>query len=424
MLFKCNSFLLNQYGKILKILEIPSLPYHHSINQIHEELTSEQKLRISKYIQFMLNTLYPNEEKFSNDISDIFDELKRKNNLHTYIAVSFLTDQFHVLRNHWKKNTNKNDKFTGTGKGINDLQTNQEGFEPSLGGKFIIINWNTNEIVYELDLDAPAGFFIENNILYIANNRLHYISIINLISRKEIRRIENSSFNCLHSLQRAENESILITSTGIDAIIQINFNGDTINDWYATEHGYNLTPKGEKRFVQRDFHHHHYIYPTLYQTTHINSAIILDSDYFLATLFHQGLLIKINRKNGKSEVLLSGLHCPHGIKRYKSMIKNEIEWMLCNTKQNELLFLNKDFQIIQNMILEDINWLQDATQIQNGNIILTDANHSRIIEIDQNSNDVINEFQYSNDWRIYQISDLTDFQTNFIPRNTKINSTI
>jgi hypothetical protein len=119
--------------------------------------------------------------------------------------------------------------------------------------------------------------------------------------------------------------------------------------------------------------------------------------------------------NGKSDVLLSELNCPHAIKRYQSIKQNEIVWMLCNTKQNELLFLNNDFKIIQKMILEDVNWLQDATQIQNENILIADANHSRIIEIDPFRNNVVSEFDYSNDWRIYQISDLADFQTNFIP---------
>ncbi len=55
--------------------------------------------------------------------------------------------------------------------------------------------------------------------------------------------------------------------------------------------------------------------------------------------------------------------------------------MLCNTKQNELLFLHDDFKITQKVILEDVNWLQDAAQIQNENILIADANHSRIIEI-------------------------------------------
>ncbi|CAF3529981.1 unnamed protein product [Rotaria sp. Silwood1] len=34
------------------------------------------------------------------------------------------------------------------------------------------------------------------------------------------------------------------------------------------------------------------------------------------------------------------------------------------------------------MFLEDVHWLQDASQMQNGNIIIADANNSRIIEID------------------------------------------
>ncbi|CAF3555199.1 unnamed protein product [Rotaria sp. Silwood1] len=71
------------------------------------------------------------------------------------------------------------------------------------------------------------------------------------------------------------------------------------------------------------------------------------------------------------------------------------------------------------MFLEDVHWLQDASQMQNGNIIIADANNSRIIEIDPILNTVTSEFNYSTDWRIYQISDLTDFQTSFIPTQTE-----
>ena len=442
--------LLDKYGKTLNICEIPTFPdlyesdIHSSLietnkvsidatrDQIYEQLSQlkpERRIIIRRYLKAMVDVFYneqiPFQHKFSSDMNtaDFIDDIRRNISFTSslncdspiYIAASFLTDQFHVLRKHWKKNVNKEDKCTGTGKGIDGVQANQKGFEPPLGGKFIIINWLNKEIIYMLDIDAPAGFFIEKNYLYVVNNRLHYISIIDLITRMEIKRINNSSFNCLHSIHRAENETLLLTSTGIDAIIQINSNGETINDWYATEHGYALTPKGEKRIVERHFDHHQYIYPTLYQTTHINSAIILDSDHFLATLFHQGLLVKINCKTGKSEILLSGLNCPHAIKRCKCVKQDDIVWMVCNTKQNEILFLNDNFKIIQKMILEDVNWLQDASQLLNENLIIADANHSRIIEIDPNSNTVISEFLYSTDWRIYQISDLTDFQTDFIP---------
>ena len=207
-----------------------------------------------------------------------------------YVAASFLTDQFHVLKKHWKKNIKKDDKCTGTGTGIDGLQANQKGFELELGGKFVIINWSQKEIVYMLDIDAPAGFFIEENYLYITNNRLNYISVFDLIRRIEIKRIHNPAFNCLHSLYRTENATLLVTSTGIDAILQIDSNGEILNDWYATEHGYSVTPKGEKRNVQRDFDHHQYNYPTLSQTTHINSAIILDSDYFLSNIIPSRLI--------------------------------------------------------------------------------------------------------------------------------------
>jgi hypothetical protein len=71
-----------------------------------------------------------------------------------YIAVSFLTDQFHVLKKHWKKCKQRYDKHTGTGKGIDGLQANQKGFEPELGGKFIIIHWLNKEILFLLQVQV------------------------------------------------------------------------------------------------------------------------------------------------------------------------------------------------------------------------------------------------------------------------------
>ena len=441
-----KALLLDKYDRTLNILNIPmfldlsknelnsrswekiQISLDVSSSQLYDQLSYlefRQKGMIFDYFNAM-NSLFSSEKmSFQTDTNlvDIIENIRKgillssilHNNCPTYVAVSFLTDQFHILRKHWKKYANKSDKCTGTGKSLDGIDGNREGYEPPLGGKFIIINWFNKEIVYQLDLDAPAGFFIDFNHLYIANNRLNYISIIDLKTRLEIRRINNRAFNCLHSIHLVEDQTILVTSTGIDAIIETNLQCETLNDWYATEHDYTLTPKGEQRNVSRDINHQHFIYPTLNQTTHINSAIILDEQHFLATLFHQGLLVRIDRRSGKSKILLSGLKCPHGIKRFKSVTENEIEWMLSNTKRNEILFLNNSFAIVRKMSFEDVNWLQDVSQIQNGHIIIADANNSRIIEIDPILNTVTSEFSYSSDWRIYQISDLNDFKTSFIP---------
>lgn len=440
-----GSLLLENYGKTLNIIEVPNFSTTSSdeidslSNNMHTIrldasrddmyhqlrcLKSESKNPIYAYMSAIQNVFSTESSSIESDmdLAGTIDSLKREvllsPNVHCespiFVAVSFLTDQFQVLKTHWKKHSNSKSKCTGTGTGLDGVEGNREGYEPEIGGKFIIINWLNKEIVYTINMDAPAGFFIRSHHLYVANNRLNYISIIDLNTRIEIRRIVNKNFNCLHSIHNVDNDNILVTSTGIDAIIQTNSDGAILNDWYATEHGYTLTPKGETRYVPRDFEHHRFIYPTLHQTTHINSAIALDEEYYLATLFHQGLLIKINRRSGKSKVLLSGLHCPHGIKRFKSSESHEMQWMLCNTKRNEILFLNDHFTISHKIFLEDVHWLQDATQISNGHIIVADANNSRIIEIDPTSNTAISEFNYSLDWRIYQISDLADFQTDFV----------
>jgi hypothetical protein len=49
-------------------------------------------------------------------------------------------------------------------------------------------------------------------------------------------------------------------------------------------------------------------------TTHVNAAIALKSSTVLATLFHQGELIAINRATGDVQTMLHGLKRPHAVR--------------------------------------------------------------------------------------------------------------
>lgn len=437
-----NSILLNKYNRKCVLLSIPTLSsitinysnkhvlscnpfqgddiYFQVLDQWCK-LSDHEKSAIYVYFQRLCHTFIDtdgrrphNRHKFKSMVQDIgrrTKSIKYSNSIDTddtYIAISFLTDQFSVMKSHWRKNVNSTSSFTGTAVSVNGMEGIRKGFEEPLGGKFIIINWSKKAICYLLNIDAPSGFFIHDHHLYIGNNRLNFISVIDLRTKSEMRKICNPAFNCIHSIQKVEDDTILVTSTGIDAIIQTDFTGKTVNDWYACEHGFTQTPKGQIRQIERNTDHSYYVYPTLHQTTHINS-VVMNDNFILATLFHQGALIRIDRRNGKYKTLLTGLNCPHAIRRYTKENDLELTWTLCNTKQNEVYFLDELFSIKKKMTFDDVHWLQDTAMIQNGNIIIADANNSRMFEINPFENEIISEFSYSIDWRIYQMADMREF---------------
>ncbi len=121
-------------------------------------------------------------------------------------------------------------------------------------------------------------------------------------------------------------------------------------------------------------------------------------DSILATLFHQGELVRINKYNYKVDVLLSGLSCPHGIRAYK-----QGQWSIADTKNNRVLLLDENFKIFD-VVQSNFDWVQDHCHTLKNTILVADANNSKVVEICPITKEVISQFQYSNDWRIYQVS--------------------
>lgn len=310
------------------------------------------------------------------------------------VAVSFLATEFEKLKEHWKQNVNLDKSKTGTGKGLGGVKANEKGVEMSLGGAFCIIDLNTKEIVKQISLDAPAGFVIQDNTLNILNMRLHEFYKVDLVSGEILSTITNKAFNCLHSLELTNN-GFLISSTGTDSIYELKSNGDLIFDWWATDQGFSTTPNGEQRVLDKSLEHNEYVYPTLYQTTHVNSAYPESDTTILATLFHQGQLVRINKETKEVTVLLDGLNCPHRVNKYND------GWTLSDTKNNQVLILNESFEIITK-IKSDFNWVQDSFAMDNL-LYIADSNNNRIVIYDISKDKVVDEYRFSKDWRIYQI---------------------
>ncbi|MFZ5376043.1 MAG: hypothetical protein ACOZAN_00030 [Patescibacteria group bacterium] len=256
--------------------------------------------------------------------------------------------------------------------------------------------------IKQINLSQPNGFVAGIDELVIASMATNNLTVF-CRQLRFIREISNRAFNDLHSVTKTS-RGYLVTSTGTDCIVELDAAGNTIwSLWFHQFPEYSKTPQGNSRQLDTLANHNLEDYPTVKQTTHVNSAIAIGNNgkpekYVLATLFHQGQLVRIDRETNKIEVLLEGLKCPHAIREYENC------FTLCDSKNNRVLILNKDFSI-RKIISGDYSWVQDAFINKEGSIlVIADSNNHRIVYRDLNTEEE-SAIAYSNEWRIFQIEE-------------------
>ena len=307
------------------------------------------------------------------------------------ILATFITDRFSVLKNFWKraKTNRKKAKFYGTDKSEN----------LDLGGLILIIDWKNKKIIKKRNIKTPAGFDFEDDKIYVntSGNSISQLSENLTIEKKIILPFLND----LHSLNVTKSGTLLVTSTGLDAIIEVDKKGKELFSWFAMDRGYYRDPKGRRREINKRINHRYKKYPTLRQTTHLNSAIYVGkTKYFSETiycsLFHQGEIIAIDKENGNFKVVLRNLNHPHSIYKIEKII------VLSDTENNKIILTDLNFKSPKRIKLKGFNWIQDTSLLKSGNFLICDANNNRIVEFDLETNKVISKFNFNKEWRIYQ----------------------
>src|SRR5581483_2427197 len=97
-------------------------------------------------------------------------------------------------------------------------------------------------------------------------------------------------------------------------LFEFNRQGEILWTWWATDHGFERTPAGRRRQIEKAADHRTLKYGTLSQTSHVNSAAELPDGRVLATLLHQGTVIAMDRASGEWQTVLSGLDHPDAVR--------------------------------------------------------------------------------------------------------------
>jgi hypothetical protein len=275
-------------------------------------------------------------------------------------------------------------------------------------GAFVVYDWEQRQIIWEADwghyLGNPAGVCFADGRLYVSDFEASNIFEVGLEPEpgKLLKRISHPYFNDLHSLERTK-RGLLSASCGTDLVIEVDLEGKLLWEWWAAEHGHTVTPSGEPRASGRGGEHRDKYYHTKFQATHVNCATVRDPEeerYVLALLFHQGVLLQIDRSlpadQQKGEIILEGLARPHALEKIPG------GWLLANTLAKELILLDDDLKR-KDAIEYDGGWIQDCTRLPNGNVVLNDVDNHVLVEFSGPAWKVVNRTEYPASWRMGEL---------------------
>lgn len=306
------------------------------------------------------------------------------------IICTFISDNFSILKNYWLKEAEKKigSAFYGTEK-VHDA---------GRGGLIIILDWNTKKIITKKKILAPRNLVISDKKIYLPKGNQEVLVLSDDL-RKKLYKFSNPHFNSLHWITKTP-KGFLFASSGIDLILETDKKGKTLWEWWAIDHGFNRDPKGRIRKLIKEKDYKRIKFGTLRQTTHLNSLLeVGKTKYFKKTiycsLFHQGKIIAIDKSSGDFRIVFEGLKHPHSIRRSKTGL------IFSDTENGRIITTDKDFNKKEEYFISDANWIQDASFLPNGNIIISDSNNNRILEFSPNENKVLDSFNYSKEWKIF-----------------------
>ena len=267
-----------------------------------------------------------------------------------------------------------------------------------LGGLLCLIE-DMGSTQKTLELKMAAGMVTSDNGVFVTSfSGVHEVDTNLGIVRHNI--VSSPLFNALHSISRTQ-RGYLVASTGLDLLLEFNRSGEILWSWWATDHGFELTSDGQPRVLDKLADHRSIQYGTRAQTTHINSAAELPDGRFLASLFHQGMVIAIDRETGEWQPVLEGLDHPHAVR-----VLDARHFTVADTVRGRALLvtINKLGAQVEADIDTGTNWLQDCRYDSDRNCwILVDGKNSRVVlRHGRSGNKKLAEFNFDPEWRLYE----------------------
>jgi len=281
------------------------------------------------------------------------------------------------------------------------------GVRRSFGGRVVLLDWLRGEVLADRAIAGVSGLATQDRTVMACSWIDQCVYVLN--GSYEISTITHPWFNYIHSVDLTPQRTFLLASAGSDLIVEISSDGDLVWDWFGPEHGYDKSPEGTPVFFDREADYRAMRRSTAEQAMHVTSAILLSNNTVLATLFHQGALVSIDRETGEARVVLDGLARPHGVHR------REGGFIVSDTLGHRILLL-KGLQVCSEIPFGS-QWLQDTIISSVGTYLTLENVHidqlpeaglmNRLTEIDERGRRV-RQMDVGADFRLFTVREINE----------------
>lgn len=255
----------------------------------------------------------------------------------------------------------------------------------SLGGRLVLIDWDAAEVIADKPLVGASGLATTGRTVVACSWIEQCVYLLGADASTAT--ITHPWLNYIHSVDVTHRGTLLVASSGTDLIVELDPAGEVEWEWIGPEHGYDTAPDGKCVSIDRQIDHRPLRKRTSDQAMHITAAVLASPESVLATLFHQGTLVSIDRETRRARNLLAGLVHPHGIHKF------ERGFILSDTLGHRILVLDEQLKISQE-IRWGSEWLQDAIGLRSGGYLTLENVHidqlpqraltNRITQLDRN----------------------------------------
>ena len=277
-------------------------------------------------------------------------------------------------------------------------------------GALVLLDWKEKKVCSRLELPMPQGFCLMGTELIVTLRGTHELLFLNTEGKSHFSRPNLSNLHTIHPSQRG----VLVTSSGTDTIFELDAQKEIVWSWSGFEHGFDTLKDGTPYRFNVDMDHREYVSIAADHPAHINSAIELDKNTVLATCFHQGILIQIDKRSGEWRILLDGLRYPHAIQKRKN------GFMVCDSLAGRILLLDNSFHIVS-IYNEGLQWVQEAKELptdhiialSNRNIAQKDVNDTNKIVIFDPDTRTCDQLDWDIQEHLFDIAPLSEVQAQY-----------
>jgi hypothetical protein len=221
----------------------------------------------------------------------------------------------------------------------------------SFGGRLVLLDWEDGRAIADLPLVGASGLDIRDGLVHACSWIDQSVHVLR--GREEVAKLTHRWFNYLHSIEVTPAGTYLLASAGSDLIAELAADGQVPWSWFGSEHGFGTLPAGGPAFFDREADYRAMRRGTSEQAMHVTSALFMPDGSVLATLFHQGQLIQIERPSGRATVRADGFSRPHGVHR------SDGGFLLSDTLGHRIVFLDDHLKVVSEIPCGS-QWLQDA----------------------------------------------------------------